>query len=208
LRRTPEVLPGAEAHRLLAPSPRRGWSPDHPPEDSRPAAALVLLYPREGRPHLALTVRSEVLSRHGGQVSLPGGATELGEGLVEAALREATEEIGIDASSVRIVAALTPLHIPVSAFIVHPIVGVADRTPTFRLAAHEVERVLEVPFDALTDPARLHVTTRMHADFLVEVPYFELGGEKVWGATAMILAELLCAVGECPDITHANRDEG
>jgi hypothetical protein len=73
----------------------------------------------------------------------------------------------------------------------------------FRLAADEVERVLEVPFAALTDPARLRVTTRMRADILVEAPYFDLEGEQVWGATAMMLAEVLCMVGARPDIEHA-----
>jgi 8-oxo-dGTP pyrophosphatase MutT (NUDIX family) len=201
------VLPGGDAHRLLAPRPRRGWQPGRRPEDSRTAAALVLFYPRDGRPYLVLTVRSGILSRHGGQVSFPGGAIEPGEALIAAALREAAEEIGIDPASVRIVGALTPLHIPVSDFTVHPIVAVADEAPAFRLATGEVERVLEVPFEDLTDPARLRLTTRMREDFLVEVPYFDVEGEKVWGATAMMLAELLCVVDARPDIDQAIHDE-
>jgi len=193
------ALPGLPAQALMAPRPRRGWKAGQPPDHVRSAAALVLFYPRRGdRPYLVLTVRAGVLSRHGGQVSFPGGAIEPGEAVATAALREAAEEVGIDRSVVRVVGALTPLHIPVSDFIVHPIVGMMDRTPEFTHAAAEVERVLEVPFEDLLDSGRICVTTRLREDELVEVPYFALEGEKVWGATAMMLAELLCVVGAPP----------
>ncbi len=191
------ALPGLEAQALLAPRPRRPW-PQCRSEGPRTAAALVLLYSRDHRPHLVLTLRAGELSRHGGQVSFPGGAIEPGEAIASAALREAAEEIGIDPSVVRLVGPLTPLHIPVSDFIVHPIVGVMDATPVFRHAATEVERVLEVPFEDLLDPGRLHETTRTREDVLVEVPYFDIDGHQVWGATAMMLAELLCVVGHRP----------
>jgi 8-oxo-dGTP pyrophosphatase MutT (NUDIX family) len=191
------ALPGLQAQALLAPRPRRPW-PQPRSAASRPAAALVLFYVRDGRPHLVLTLRAGDLSRHGGQVSFPGGAIEPGEAIASAALREAAEEIGIDPSVVRIVGPLTPLHIPVSDFIVHPIVGVMDGTPVFRHAATEVERVLEVPFEDLLDPGRLHETSRMREDALVEVPYFDIDGHQIWGATAMMLAELLTMVGHRP----------
>jgi 8-oxo-dGTP pyrophosphatase MutT (NUDIX family) len=194
------ALPGVEAQALLAPRPRRAWRPDCPPERSKTAAALVLLYPRDTRPHLVLTVRVDVLSRHGGQVSFPGGAIEPGEAIASTALREAGEEIGIDPSVVRILGPLTPLHIPVSGFIVHPIVGVMDCTPAFSHAAAEVARIVEVPFDDLLDPGRVRQTTRLRDDIVVDVPYFDLGGEQVWGATAMMLAELLCLIGHRPAV--------
>ncbi len=193
--------PGAEAQALFAPRPRRTWHTDLRPEGPRVAAALVLLYERTCTPHLVLTVRSGGLTRHGGQVSFPGGAIEPDEAIASAALREAAEEIGIDPSVVRVIGALTPLHIPVSDFLVHPIVAVMDHAaPVFRHAAAEVERVVEVPFDQLLDPGRIHHTTRMRDDVEVDVPYFDLEGEVVWGATAMMLSELLCALGERPDV--------
>ncbi len=188
-------LPGLEAQVRMAPRPRRGWRPDQRAERVRVAAALVLFYPRDGRPHLVLTVRAGDLRRHSGQVSFPGGAIEPGEAIASGALREAAEEIGIDPSAVRVLGPLTPLHIPVSDFIVHPIVGVMERPPAFTHAAAEVARVLEVPIDDLLDPARVHLTTRMRGDEPVDVPYFDLGGETVWGATAMMLAELLWIIG-------------
>lgn len=187
---------GPSAQGLLAPRPRRGWRPDQKTDTFRTAAALVLLYAVDGRPHVALTVRSGVLSRHGGQVSFPGGAVEPGEAVAGAALREAAEEIGIDPAAVRVLGALTPLHIPVSDFVVHPIVGVIDGAVRFRCASDEVARVLEVPFADLLDPSRLRLTTRMRDADLVEVPYFDIDGEQVWGATAMMLAELVFASGE------------
>jgi 8-oxo-dGTP pyrophosphatase MutT (NUDIX family) len=196
LREGLSVLPGVEAQALFAPRPRRSWRVEQRLEGPRPAAALVLLYTRENRPHLVLTVRADLLARHGGQVSFPGGAIEPGEAIASAALREAAEEIGIDPSVVRIVGPLTPLHIPVSDFIVHPIVGVMDHMPVFSHAATEVARVLEVPFDDLLDPARMHETTRMRDEVVVEVPYFDIGGEQVWGATAMMLSELIWVLGE------------
>jgi len=197
LREGLRALPGLEAQTLLAPRPRRPW-PQIFSDGPRTAAALVLLYARDGRPSLVLTLRAGLLSRHGGQVSFPGGAIEPGEAIASAALREAAEEIGIDPSVVRIVGPLTPLHIPVSDFIVHPIVGVMDETPVFRHDAIEVERVLEVPFDHLLDPGRLHQTTRIREDVPVEIPYFDIDGHEVWGATAMMLAELLAVVGYRP----------
>jgi 8-oxo-dGTP pyrophosphatase MutT (NUDIX family) len=189
------TLPGPAAQALMAPRPRKGWKPSPRPGGVQLAAVLVLLYPRVDRPHLVLTVRAGELPQHPGQVSFPGGAIEPGEAIASAALREAAEEIGIDPSGVRVIGALTPLHIPVSDFLVHPIVGVLDETPTFVHAASEVARVLEVPVDHLLDPRRRRETTRTRDGELVEVPYFDLEGEFVWGATAMMLAEFICAIG-------------
>jgi 8-oxo-dGTP pyrophosphatase MutT (NUDIX family) len=211
LRALSSALPGPDAQALMAPRPRRpldsargalskvegrGWRPSPRPGGVRLAAALVLLYARDVRPHVVLTVRASALPQHAGQVSFPGGALEPGEAVASAALREASEEIGIDPAAVRVVGALTPLHIPVSDFLVHPVVGVLDRAPVFAHDAEEVDRILEVPVEHLLDPARVRTTTRMREGDLVEVPYFDLEGEIVWGATAMMLAEFICAIGE------------
>src|SRR5690348_5233392 len=91
----------------------------------RTAAGLLLMFPLDTRAFVVLTVRGQALGRHGGQVSLPGGAVEPGETLEEAALREAQEEIGADGARVRILGALTPVDIPVSGFRLHPFVAAA-----------------------------------------------------------------------------------
>jgi 8-oxo-dGTP pyrophosphatase MutT (NUDIX family) len=187
------TLPGAAAQLRFAPSPRRpDWRPGQPGENTRTAAVLLLLYPFEGGVAVPLTVRASGLARHAGQISLPGGASDPGETLVATALREAAEEIGIEPASVRVLGELTPVHVIVSGFTLHPVVGVCDGRPIFLPAPHEVAEVLEVSLDDLRDASRIRHATRIREGVAVEYPYFDLLGHQVWGATAMVLGELIC----------------
>jgi 8-oxo-dGTP pyrophosphatase MutT (NUDIX family) len=191
------TLPGVEAQLKFAPSPiRTGWRAGHFPEDTRIAAALVLLYPTEEGVAMPLTIRGSALARHAGQISLPGGATDPGETLAEAALREASEEIGVDPSTVHVLGELTPVHVLVSGFTLHPVVGVAHERPTFVAAPGEVEEILEVSLDDLRDASRIRRGTRVREGVAVEYPYFDLLGHQVWGATAMVLGEFICLLEE------------
>ena len=187
-------LPGADAHRLLAPQPRPGWRPGEVPDHATPAAALVLLYPLDDAPHVLLTVRAGRLGRHAGQVSFPGGLIDTGESVREAALREAFEEVGLDPAAVRVAGALSPLYITVSNSAIHPVAGIAAATPPLHPSTAEVARVLPAPLAALADPATLRRGTRWRDDLPCDVPYFEVRNERVWGATAMVLAELLAVL--------------
>jgi 8-oxo-dGTP pyrophosphatase MutT (NUDIX family) len=189
------TLPGLDAQlRFMPTPPRTGWKPGEFPSDARIAAGLLLLYPGERGASIALTVRASGLRRHAGQVSLPGGATDPGETLAQAALREAHEEIGVDPAAVRILGELTPVHVLVSGFTLHPIVGITHERPSFTLAAHEVEEMVEVSVDDLQDASRIRQGTRTREGVAIEYPYFDLMGHQVWGATAMILGEFICVL--------------
>jgi 8-oxo-dGTP pyrophosphatase MutT (NUDIX family) len=207
-RRLAQPLPGVAAQLPMAPRPRHTRPvPDVDPEHPIPAAVLALLFPAgeheptvdgfatKGEPCLVLTRRSEHVESHKGQICLPGGALDSGESALDAALREADEEVGLARDGVRVLGRLTSLYIPVSGFRIEPFVAATDRRPTFRAAADEVDELIEISLTSLLDPARRgerHATRDEHP---VVVPYFEIAGRHVWGATAMILAEL-CKVLE------------
>jgi 8-oxo-dGTP pyrophosphatase MutT (NUDIX family) len=151
----------------------------------------MLIYP--GAPGLAmpLTVRHDDLPHHPGQISLPGGGLDSGEAPVDAALREAEEEIGVSPRDVRIIGPLSPLWVIVSGFIVHPFVGVSDARPDFRLAAREVTKLIEAPLTGLRDPSQVGWHTRTRDGIVVRYPYLDVSGHHVWGATAMMLGEFV-----------------
>ena len=195
-----EPLPGVRAQMLLAPRPRHGWSPDVVPEGCRPGAALLLVYPRDGVPRVLLTLRHSGLPQHAGQVSLPGGAVDPGETAEQAALREAEEEVGVRAEDVRVLRTLTPLHIPVSGFLLVPVVAIARNALTFTPHAPEVEAVLEPSLAELSGVGAVGVERRASGGTSYEVPSLSVGGARVWGATAMVLAEFLTLLGVPPSV--------
>lgn len=129
---------------------------------------------------------------HKGQISFPGGKREKDDvDLAASAVRETEEEIGVHRESIRVLRTLTPLYIPVSNFLVHPFLGITDVLPTFVPQPEEVDDILEVPLRDILDPTR-----RRQIDIPIQsgltlqnVPYYDLGGQVVWGATAMILSE-------------------
>ena len=194
------VQQGAE-HDLLArerlmPRDRQGRAArpaDAPPGASpRPGAVLALLYPHAGDIYLPLTVRPTAMRNHSGEVSLPGGGFDPADGTLEqTALREAWEELGIVPESVQIVATLTPVWISVSNFRITPFVGFALERPRFVPATSEVAALVEAPLRLLADPAIVHSETRDLRGQAVHIPYFAVQGHKVWGATALVLAQLL-----------------
>jgi 8-oxo-dGTP pyrophosphatase MutT (NUDIX family) len=192
-----QPLPGPAAHELMSPRPRRVWPDDESALRIRHAAGLLLLYPVDGDAHIVLTVRADGLGRHGGQVSLPGGVAEPGETFAQAAIREAEEEIALapEGAGVRILGALSPIDIPVSGFRLHPIVAAAPARPVLAAADGEVARILSVDVDELCDPARRTWLTLVREGRDVTAPAFAIAGTLVWGATAMVLAEFLVALG-------------
>ncbi len=165
------------------------------PENPKIAAVLHLLHWRDGAWRTMLIRRvAHPLDRHGGQISFPGGRFEESDGdLAVTALRETEEEIGIPASQIELLGRLTELYIPVSNFLVHPFVGVLRGDVELRPQPGEVEAVLT---PAMADFHQLEARKIMDLTIgegvvLREVPYFEVEGHVVWGATAMILSEFL-----------------
>jgi 8-oxo-dGTP pyrophosphatase MutT (NUDIX family) len=181
----------------LAPQPRRWPGPD---AVLRPAAALLLVYPHEQRWWVPLTIRVAGLRNHGGQVSLPGGRLDRpDETAAAAALREAHEEIGLVAADIEVLGSLTPIPIAVSGYLLHPVVASAMRRPAFVPAPDEVARVIEVPIARLQQPDTIAWERRALTktpQVWYDVPYFEIDGARVWGATAMILAEFIAVLEE------------
>ena len=194
-------LPGLDAQLRMAPRPRTGWDPLRFPEDARAAAALLLIYPHDETVHITLTVRGSEMRNHTGQVSFPGGRVDDGESIEAAALREANEEVGVDPRTIEVLGRLTPLHIPVSRYILHPVVGYAATRPAFQRAEWEVARIIEAPVPSLQLPGTIKREMRTRVveghSIDVEVPFYDVDGEKVWGATAMVLAEF------CALLTHS-----
>jgi len=191
--RLKEPLPGRSAQYKMAHAVRRTYP--IPPSDVRKAAVLALLYQKEGYWYFPLIQRvsTNKNDRHSGQISFPGGMHEQADkSMLFTATRETEEEIGIQADTIEVLGPLTDLYIPVSNFLVYPFVGVIDYVPSFIPQESEVQKVIEVPIEQLIDPATIQKTNiRMSENIILkEVPFYNIQGHVVWGATAMMLAEL------------------
>jgi 8-oxo-dGTP pyrophosphatase MutT (NUDIX family) len=184
--------PGLIAQLAMTPNPRPGNQVYHEVEDSSlKAGVLILFYPREDKIHLVLTRRTDKVDFHKGQISFPGGRLEQGEGLEQAALREAEEELGVDPDVIRILGMLTPLYIPPSNYCIYPVVALTQSRPDFRPSQIEVAEILEIPLEHLLNPQNVLKEMWTIRGVEVEVPFYAFGKHKIWGATAMVLAELL-----------------
>jgi 8-oxo-dGTP pyrophosphatase MutT (NUDIX family) len=177
------------AQRQMAPQPRGFRRNEQQPGQPRQASVLVLLFPTEAGLALVLTRRTEnPHDVHSGQISLPGGSRELGETPVQTALRETQEELGI-IGPVQIVGTLATLYIPPSDFEVSPVVGYVDRHPTWTPDPVEIAEVVECPLAWLLDDGRKVVEDWEFDGYWLRVPWYNVHGHRVWGATAIILSE-------------------
>ncbi len=186
-----QPLPGLPAQLRMSPPGRVITLPAG--SMPREAGVLVLLYPSHGELHFVLTRRTDRLGNHSGQISFPGGRREAGDvDLAATALREANEELGIEAAGVEIIAMLTELYVPPSNYVIHPVVGLARQTPAFTPQPDEVAEVIETPLAQLLDPSIKGTVPRPLVSLqgqVVKAPAYRLAGHEVWGATAMVLSE-------------------
>jgi len=161
---------------------------DIPPQR---AGVLVMLYPTNDDWQIVLTLRSDKLRGHRGQVSFPGGRQDPeDDDLTQTALRETCEELGICKKNLEILGTMTELYIPPSHYDVLPTVALAHQLPTFSPNPDEVSQVFTMSLSALLNPATRHNENWSFKGVRLNVPYYLVGGHKVWGATAMILCEL------------------
>ncbi|MFN2138544.1 MAG: NUDIX hydrolase [Candidatus Promineifilaceae bacterium] len=183
----------AAAQRKMAPINRSEVRPANLSGAARLGGVLALFYRRAGIWHIVLTRRRDDMPSHPGQISFPGGRNRAPESVLETALRETEEEIGVTQETVEILGALTPIYVPPSDYEVHPFVAryTGEDGPTFRAQPREVAQVIEAPLAALLDPGARVEETRHVGGQDIRVPYFALGEHKVWGATAVMLSELV-----------------
>ncbi len=191
-------LPGDQAHQLVLSYPRahptqaRAMTP--PPRES---AVLMLLYQKSGEWYTVFIKRTQDQSVHSGQISFPGGKQEPLETLLGTALRETREELGVDPSAIEILGQLTEIYIPPSHFMVRPYIGWMPQTPEFHPSHSEVERVIEHPIHQLLQNGIILQKSifipRMNRN--IQTMYFDLQGETLWGATAMIVQEVRSLLG-------------
>lgn len=191
-------LPGHDAFLELSgyqrPDLEAALRADPPP---RASAVLVLVYGKDEAAHTLLMKRPAYEGVHSGQMAFPGGRQEPQDpDLLSTALREFQEETGA-APRAEVLGPLTPVYIPPSRSLVTPYVAIAPHAGPFAPDPHEVDQLVEAPLELLLRPDVLKRRPQ-HIAILgrtVEIPYFDVQGHVVWGATAMMIAELRQLLG-------------
>jgi len=189
-------LPGTEVQWQMASSDRMVRNfPREPGPDAKVAAVLILLFPDKGTVHTVLMQRTEYKGVHGGQISFPGGKKEPSDtDIIHTAVREAHEETGVKQDDISVIDTLTPLFIPVSNMIVTPVVGWIQYKPEFRHHPGEVVFLFDAEISKLLDPSIIRTKPMEIHGEMIDVKYFDYDGRVIWGATAMMLYELLIII--------------
>lgn len=186
-----EGLPGKVAH--LEAAPYRKVDYDKLDMDNvKKSGVLILFYVRENEPHLVLIQRPVYEGNHSGQIAFPGGKyEETDKDIIHTALREANEEIGVAMDDVEVIGQLSDVYIPVSNFLVSPVLGIIDYTPKFIPEPREVDEILELKLsDLIAIKELISKTIRLSNGIKLNVPTFEFNRKIIWGATALMLNEL------------------
>jgi 8-oxo-dGTP pyrophosphatase MutT (NUDIX family) len=192
------TLPGDSAHSPMRAVPVGDITPtfEHrlPP---KPGGVIILLYEHAGSLWFPLIKRQEYTGAHSGQVSLPGGKAENDEDPVQAALRECEEEIGISRHVPTVLGKLSNFFVIPSNFIITPVIATVNSMPVFKPDPYEVARILSCSLEDLMDDDAIKQKEIIAAGkFKMIAPHFEIEGEVVWGATAMMLNEFRAIVRE------------
>ena len=176
----------------MLPPGRRLQIVDHELSGVKQSSVLLLLFPEGDHLYICLTKRPSTMKYHPGQISFPGGKVEKNDGSAEiTALREAEEEVGINPASVEILGKLSDLYVEVSQFAIQPFLAWADRKPSFKVNYDEVEDLILLPLDHVLQENIIAETEMETVTGRLPVKYFPFNNEVIWGATAMILSELV-----------------
>ncbi len=191
-----QPLPGADAHEPLRAvsigSIKPKFEHKSPP---KPGSVLILLYPDGNHINFPLTLRADYLGTHSGQISFPGGKAEVGESAIDTALREAEEEIGINRNDIKVVGTLSQFFVIPSNFLVTPVVAYTESKPSFTADPFEVAKIIEGSLEELIKEDAIKSKEILAAKtYQLMAPHFEIEGEIVWGATAMMLNEFRMVV--------------
>ncbi len=186
-------LPGPDAQQRMAPRPRTSTSSHFEPGlNTRQGGVLILFYPHSDQIYFPLILRPTYGGVHSGQVGLPGGGHEkIDNGMADTALRETYEEVGVHPSQITLLGLLTPLYVYASDYLVHPYVGWTDYSPEFHPDPYEVAKLIQAPLTEFLAPGNLQEETWQLRGRDVLVPFFDIQDQVIWGATAMMLSELL-----------------
>jgi 8-oxo-dGTP pyrophosphatase MutT (NUDIX family) len=184
-------LPGKESHFKAIPESRRMPDINFRPDLAKKSAVLLLLYPENESWHIPFIRRTGNGTIHSGQIAFPGGKFEDGDAdFIETAKREAWEEIGIKREDVEVINVLSSLYIPVSNFVVYPVVGFVNYKPEFTMFKEEVADILPVDLKTLINN-EIQIKTLQIGNIEINAPLYAYQGFDVWGATAMILTEFI-----------------
>lgn len=181
-------LPGKLAQKIMRPKYINSKNKNYTINNAISSAVLILLFKEKNVFKYYLTLRSNNVGKHKGQISLPGGSQEKNESLEFTAIRETEEEIGINKDTIYIIGKLTKLFVPVSGFCIYPFVGWTNKIPKIK-PSNEVKKVFNVKISELLDRNNEKRKQIVINNKITEIPYFNLRNKEVWGATAMILSE-------------------
>lgn len=184
-------LPGKLAHEEAAPYRKVDYD-SLDLSTVKKSGVLVLFYKKEDETHLVLIQRPIYKGTHSGQIAFPGGKVEESDkDIIQTALREANEEVGVDINDVEVLGKLSDVYIPVSNFLVTPVVGVINYAPSFVPELREVAEIVELRVGHLIQVETLSLNSiKLSNGLIMKVPTFEFNQKIIWGATALMLNEL------------------